>query len=89
MLAAYAINWTEYERGWGTRPDGHTLHATKEIAQKYRSDFLSKRPGGNYVPDEYSQPGDPFLTEVDEATHAELQEKGSKWGHHSRWLSER
>lgn len=50
----YVVPWTEYERGWGSRPDGYSVHSTKELAEKYVNDTCGDRSGP--VPDEYSSP---------------------------------
>lgn len=51
------IEWTEYERGWGCRPDGCSIHADAQSAQSYVNAEYAKRDR-NYVPDEYSNPTD-------------------------------
>jgi len=79
MHAVYCINWTEFERGWSHRPDGHTLHVSKEVADTYRANFLACQP--ETVPHEYSKPGDPFLVEVPRDVFDRLQFKGTIWGH--------
>lgn len=35
MTKLFAMGWTEYESGWGSRPDGFTLYKTKEAAKKH------------------------------------------------------
>lgn len=83
MRVVYCVNWTEYERGWGQRPDGHTLHASKAIADDYLKEFFGRRQAGP-VPDEYTQPGEPFAVEVDFETYDKVKKVGSLWGHHSQ-----
>lgn len=73
MLSVYRIDWEESERGWGTRDDGYSLHATKNDAEKYVEDYWEGMP--NCVPDEYSRPGKPYLFEVDKKMHDEIQDK--------------
>lgn len=41
MYCAYKVHWTEYERGWGQRPDGTTLHMNKSAADEYITHYLS------------------------------------------------
>lgn len=89
--AVYAVNWTEYERGWGSRPDGHTLHLTEEVAKEYISDYWARQPKN--VPDEYSAPGVPAATAVDIKTYekivahyGEFKRETAYWGHHSNWI---
>lgn len=65
-------NWLESERGWGTRPDGYSLHMNKVHRDQFVEDFNATLP--DEVPDEYSRPdGKPFVTTVDEATFAEVK----------------
>ena len=55
--------WLESERGWGTRPDGWSLHETEEDLKTYVARYWQLMP--DYVPDEYSRPvGDPVTAEV-------------------------
>ena len=35
MTKLFAMEWTEYEAGWGSRPDGFTIYKTKEAAKKH------------------------------------------------------
>lgn len=65
IFALYRIQWTEYERGWGCRPDGETYHCSREDADKYIKDYWAKMPDGP-APYEYSAPGTPTLVEVTE-----------------------
>jgi len=62
--SVYAQVWIESERGWGTRPDGYSLHLTRSDVSTYIQKYWDKMP--NSVPDEYSRPeGDPTLVEID------------------------
>jgi len=45
--------WTEYERGWGQRPDGVSIHLTKEDNESYEKNYYNGMPDD--APDEYSQ----------------------------------
>jgi hypothetical protein len=51
---AVYLNWEESERGWGTRPDGCSLHLTEEDAQQYVRDYAETLP--KEVPNEYERP---------------------------------
>lgn len=66
MNTAILKTWTESESGWGTRPDGGSLHLTKEDYKKFIDDYWEREnernPSGK-VPDEYSRP-DNNLKEV-------------------------
>ena len=51
---AYLQAWTETERGWGQRPDGHTLYASLEAREahieKYMADLRARH--GSSAPDD-------------------------------------
>jgi hypothetical protein len=68
--------WEESERGWGTRPDGYTIHSRKEDIDNFLKAMRAreKEHYGDTVPDEYSRPdGDPYQAEIlDGAVIAEL-----------------
>lgn len=62
-LEVVVQNWEESERGWGSRPDGFTVHLTEEdhkaFLAKHYADERKRNPSG-VVPDEYSRPdGEP------------------------------
>ena len=50
----YAYSWTEYERGWGCRPDGVTVFLTEEAALAHRKNYYDKYNNADTVPDYYS-----------------------------------
>lgn len=53
-MKAIALEWEETERGWGTRPDGISIHTTSEEADRYvqaYNDCLHKE-----CPAEYDRP---------------------------------
>jgi len=64
IYSLYKIEWTEYERGWGQRPDGETFHLSLEEAEKFASDYEKKYNNEDVVPECYSKPGKPKLVEV-------------------------
>jgi hypothetical protein len=73
-------DWIESERGWGTRPDGYTLHLTKSDRDAYVRAYWSRMP--DEVPDEYSAPhGEPTRFAVDESTYMRVQaSENGIWG---------
>lgn len=82
MYAAYVVYWTEFERGWGQRPDGETVHKDKATAEAYIADYWKRekeRNAGGGVPDIYSAPGDPRLEEVGLDQWTRAQAEGSFW----------
>jgi hypothetical protein len=71
--------WTEHERGWGSRPDGHTLHLTKADRDAYMASYSAKFHTSKEAPDEYStMDGDPTLFDVDQELYDLV--KASKHG---------
>ena len=71
-MKCWAQTWTESERGWGQRPDGYTLHQTKEDIVSFL-EHMRAREAEAYkgaTPDEYSFPDSPpTLVEItDQAT---------------------
>jgi hypothetical protein len=65
--------WIESESGWGTRPDGYSIHLTLLDREAYVIDYWSKMPKA--VPEEYSRPvGQPYLTEISDMLLKQLQE---------------
>lgn len=60
--------WEESERGWGCRPDGFSLHATREDVDKYIKEYWTGMP--KEVPDEYSRPcGEPYEIQITAADY--------------------
>lgn len=64
--------WEESERGWGVRPDGASLHATREDVDRYVSDYWRSMP--SETPDEYSRPcaGEPVEVAVPQRLYDEV-----------------
>jgi hypothetical protein len=54
MHAAFIVTWTESERGWGCRPDGASLHLTRDDVTKYIKKYWDGMQ--KEVPYEYSRP---------------------------------
>jgi len=71
--------WEESERGWGTRPDGYTLHLTDTDRKQFVQDYWDKMPDS--APDEYSRPcGTAYPCEVDDETFLAIKEsKNGVW----------
>ena len=77
ILALYAIPWTEYERGWGCRPDGISFHRTEEEAKAFREKVVGDRSGP--VPDEYTSPGKMQLVQVSKSLYDKVTFDGNYW----------
>ena len=69
----YIFSWTEFERGWGARPDGHSIHASAQAGLDYVKSFYQRNRQGGYVPDEYEQP------DRDEPTEVRAEELIARW----------
>lgn len=48
------VSWEESERGWGTRPDGCSLHLDEQDYRVFLKEYWDRQP--DEVPDEYSRP---------------------------------
>ena len=88
MLSIVKIDWTESEQGWGQRPDGTSLHANMEEANRYIEEFWKeekeRNPSGR-VPECYSRPETPELIFVDDILAAFIHTEGSWWVTSTRW----
>lgn len=74
IYAVYEIRWTEYERGWGQRPDGVSLHKSLEDAKKALQVNQESQPK-DHIPDIYTKGSEPKLIEVDKQTFDKVQKK--------------
>lgn len=76
-MLVWVQRWEESERGWGTRPDGYTIHKVAGDIPKFvvflrAKEAQSLKPGE--IPDTYSRPeGLPYLAEVGDTHLAELE----------------
>jgi len=87
--------WEESERGWGTRPDGYTLHMTKQDAKDFAQRFMDSQRqsfedrGIDGVPDEYTRPcGEPYEILPTHEQYRKLQSKTGK-ENQGLWFQER
>ena len=76
----FGESWTEFESGWGCRPDGYTLHLSKEHRDRYMESFYARQP--KEVPREYSQPDNNLKpTAVEEDVYNQVVASGDgMWG---------
>jgi hypothetical protein len=73
-LAVVVQKWEESERGWGTRPDGYSVHLTESDRIAFIAEYWARMPSGP-APDEYERPdGTPYLAEVAANKVAEFRE---------------
>ena len=47
--------WEESERGWGTRPDGCSMHADSKEREKYIQAVYESRKSDTSIPHEYDR----------------------------------
>lgn len=76
--------WTENEVDWGTRPDGGSLHLSKEDYKKFINDYWKREkernPSGK-VPHEYSIPDSNLKTVyVSKKIYNQLLKSKDKFG---------
>ncbi len=69
---AVCQKWEESEQGWGTRPDGFSLHLSLDGLAKFLEKYRDRMPKA--VPYEYSRPcGTPYEVEVSDKVIAEIE----------------
>lgn len=69
--------WEESERGWGTRPDGFSLHVSREALTKFIREIYEPRQKETVIPDEYDRPdGTPYDINVSDEVYADLVANG-------------
>ncbi len=72
LEAIIYVSWEESERGWGTRPDGCSLHLSEGDFKAYLADYWDSMP--DEVPDEYERPaGSPVKAFVDEELYLRIE----------------
>lgn len=82
LIAAYQIDFTEHERGWGQRPDGSMLFPDKATADAYAISYTAKERElmkANPSGDCYSTPGTPRLVEITIEQSDRLAADGPYW----------
>lgn len=73
MNEVLLLKWVESERGWGTRPDGCSLHLTEEDAKSFVKEYNEDLP--DEVPEEYSRPeGELKKVQISEKLYTKLSE---------------
>ena len=57
-VAVWVLEWEESERGWGCRPDGYSVHASKADCRNFVAAYWAGMPDrvNGEAPDEYSRP---------------------------------
>jgi len=75
--------WTETESGWGCRPDGITLHLTKEDCEKYVKAYWKRQPNrvNGQTPYEYTrEDGNLKPVQVSKKLYDEVKKASKKFG---------
>jgi len=73
------VSWEESERGWGTRPDGCSLHITGEDYNQFLKTYWKGMP--EETPDEYSRPaGDPTEALASPSLYKQIKNAKEKYG---------
>lgn len=87
-MKVWVQKWEESERGWGTRPEGFSLHRTREDIQKFIEEYTKDWPKD--PPDEYDRPcGTPYEAEIDGKLLRIFRDSDSKRKHGVRiWKHE-
>lgn len=64
--------WNKVKRGYGNKPDGHSLHLTMEDRNKYVEEYWRNMP--DEVPDEHSRPyNHPVIFDVDDEMYEKIK----------------
>jgi hypothetical protein len=70
------VSWEESESGWGTRPDGCSLHLTKEKYDAFLKKYWARMPKS--TPCEYSRPaGEPCVAFASEKLYNKVKKSGN------------
>jgi hypothetical protein len=78
MNTLYAVHWTEYERGWGSRPDGIQFFDSEDRAKNHIAKVMAERDARS-VPDEYSSPGDIMIMQVSKDLYDLVMKRTMYW----------
>lgn len=75
----FVQNWEESERGWGTRPDGFTVHISKEQWHTYVDWYNTTFNSEKTIPDEYTRVcGKPREVQVSDELYARLEKETTR-----------
>lgn len=85
-MKLYVMEWYESERGWGRRPDGYSLHISREAFDEHMQKHWKLMPAT--APDEYEAPEwqHPQLVESPEDLAALVEKHGTLRLPH-RWVA--
>jgi len=75
MKTVVVQKWEESELGWGSRPDGYTIHQSEQHRIDFIKSYWDSMPPS--PPNEYSRPyGSSYLIDISVEDYKELVEKG-------------
>jgi hypothetical protein len=63
----YALSWTEFESGWGCRPDGLQVFTSYDELEKVLERDRKERESAKYTPSCYSIPEVKYILMVNDA----------------------
>lgn len=92
MNTLFCVEWTEYERGWGQRPDGAELFLNIEDLENSLKKLADSRKNDKSVPACYSSPERKIIFQLDNKDYKKIKKnffKERTSGYHSlRYLDE-
>jgi hypothetical protein len=65
----YRVRYTEYERGWGSRPDGFTDFDSFEEADQYYRSYNAQHNTADSAPDWYMVAEEPAFVDADKTKY--------------------
>lgn len=74
----HVIEGTEYERGWGCRPDGLVAFKSKEDAEAWIASYNARHNTAKTAPDEYTVYNYLGIRECSQAVLTDVMQKGFK-----------
>lgn len=72
LVYRWAIDWTEFDAGWGQRPDGSSIFETREEAENAIAEYWAserRRNPSGVTPSWYIRPSAPYRAIVDDETN--------------------
>lgn len=84
MKNIYILDWTEFESGWGCRPDGMQIFTEYSELEKTLKRNEKERKESKVTPLEYSIPTTKFIAEVNEEDFSNIVKLIDKY---SVWLT--
>jgi len=76
LLEIIHVSWEESERGWGSRPEGCSLHLSVEDFNKFMKKYCKRLP--KEVPDVYERPaGNPEVAYASRKLYRKIKRNSS------------